>query len=153
MISAQAGILLASLDGTRTVREIQTNLMRLTGSLVFSDQIEALLHQLDECLLLENENFRRTLNIAKEAFHQAKVRQPVLSGSGYPNDPTELREMLNAFFEPPKEPGKPNGIKGERPPKAIVAPHIDLRRGGHTHAWAYKDLAESKPPSLKPLAS
>jgi AmmeMemoRadiSam system protein B len=29
-------------------------------------------------------------------------------------------------------------------PRAIVAPHIDFRRGGPAYAWAYKQLAESQ---------
>lgn len=148
VVPAQAGLLLALLDGTRTLREIQVDLMRLTGELVMSDQIEGLLEQLDECLLLENERFREALAAAIEDYRKSPFRPPSLAGSAYPSDPSSLRSMLDSFFEPPRGPGRPTGQKHSQPLKAVVAPHIDLRRGGVTYAWAYKDLAEAPPPSL-----
>lgn len=148
MVSAQAGVVLALLDGTRTVREIQVDLMRLTGEFVMSDQIEELLRQLDECLFLDNERFKEALNAAISAYCQSPFRSPILSGSAYPSDPSSLRSMLDSFFEPPKGPGHPSGVKYSCPLKAVVAPHIDLSRGGFTYAWAYKDLAEAPQPEL-----
>jgi len=56
--------------------------------------------------------------------------------------------MLDSFFEPPKGPGRPSGLRYSQPLKAIVAPHIDFSRGGTTYAWAYKDLAEAPPADL-----
>ncbi|MCX7642671.1 MAG: AmmeMemoRadiSam system protein B [Armatimonadetes bacterium] len=148
IVSAQTGLLLALLDGTRTLREIQVDLMRLTGEFVMSDQIEGLLRQLDECLFLENERFREALDLAIAEFRKTSFRQSSLAGSAYPSDTSSLRAMLDSFFEPPKGPGRPEGQKYLRPLKAIVAPHIDLSRGGVTYAWAYKDLAEAPPANL-----
>ncbi len=148
VVSAQAGLLLALLDGTRNLREIQVDLMRLTGELVMSDQIEGLIRQLDECLFLENERFKEALAAAIDDYRQSSFRPSSLAGNAYPSDPSSLREMLDNFFEPPKGPGRPSGQKYAKPLKAIVAPHIDLSRGGTTYAWAYKDLAEAPPASL-----
>ncbi len=148
VVSAQAGLLLALLDGTRTLREIQVDLMRLTGELVMSDQIEGLLKQLDECLFLENERFMKALAAAIADYRRSPFRHSSLAGSVYPSDPPSLCAMLDSFFEPPKGPGRPTGQKHLQPLKAIVAPHIDLSRGGATYAWAYKDLAEAPPASL-----
>lgn len=148
LIPAHVGILLALLDGTRTLREIQRDLMRLTGELVMSDQIEGLLKRLDECFMLNNERFQKALATAKEGYRQSPVRPAVLAGSAYPDDPDALRAMLDAFFAPPDGPGQPNGMRYNHPLKALIVPHIDLRRGGYTYAWGYKDLAESPFPSL-----
>ncbi len=148
VVSPQAGLLLALLDGTRTLREIQVDLMRLTGELVMSEQIEGLLRQLDECLFLENERFKEALAIAIAEYRQSSFRPSSLAGTAYPSDPSSLRAMLDSFFEPPKGPGRPEGQKHSKPLKAIVAPHIDLARGGATYAWAYKELAEAPPASL-----
>ena len=148
VVSMQAGLLLALLDGTRTLREIQVDLMRLTGELVISDQIEGLLRQLDECLFLENKRFREALVAAAEAYRKSPFRPPSLAGSAYPADGQALKAMLDSFFEPPKGPGRPSGQRYAQPLKAIVAPHIDFSRGGTTYAWAYKDLAEAPPADL-----
>jgi AmmeMemoRadiSam system protein B len=148
VVSVQAGLLLALLDGTRTLREIQVDLMRLTGEFVMSDQIEGLLRQLDECLFLENERFREALMEATDAYRKNPFRPPALAGSAYPADSQTLKELLDSFFEPPKGPGRPSGLRYSQPLKAIVAPHIDFSRGGTTYAWAYKDLAESPPADL-----
>jgi len=148
VVSVQAGLLLALLDGTRTLREIQVDLMRLTGELVMSDQIEGLLKQLDECLFLENERFKEALVAATDAYRKSPFRLPSLAGSAYPADGQALKAMLDSFFEPPKGPGLPSGLKYSQPLKAIVAPHIDFSRGGTTYAWAYKDLAEAPPSDL-----
>ena len=148
VVSVQAGLLLALLDGTRTLREIQVDLMRLTGEFVMSDQIEGLLSQLDECLFLENERFREALTAAIDSYRKSPFRPPALAGSAYPADGQTLKSMLDSFFEPPKGPGRPSGQKYGQPLKAIVAPHIDFSRGGTTYAWAYKDLAEAPPADL-----
>jgi AmmeMemoRadiSam system protein B len=148
VVSVQAGLLLALLDGTRTLREIQVDLMRLTGEFVMSDQIEGLLRQLDECLFLENERFRKALADAADAYRKSPFRNPSLAGNAYPADAQSLKSMLDSFFEPPKGPGRPSGLRYYQPLKAIVAPHIDFSRGGTTYAWAYKDLAEAPPADL-----
>lgn len=148
IVSAQAGLILSLMDGTRTLREIQVDLMRLTGELVMSDQIEDLVKQLDECLFLENENFCRALSAAVEAYLKSPFRPSSLAGNAYPSDPQALRDMLDSFFEPPKGPGRPSGMRYSKPLKAVVVPHIDFLRGGSTYSWAYKELAEAPPADL-----
>ncbi len=148
LVSPQTGILLSLLDGSRTLREVQVDLMRLTGEFVMSDQIESLLKQLDECLLLENEHFKEVLSSAVEAYRKSPFRPPSLAGSAYPSDFSSLKVMLEGFFEHPKGAGKPKGQRFSRPLRAIVVPHIDLTRGGITYTWAYKDLAEAPLPDL-----
>jgi AmmeMemoRadiSam system protein B len=148
LLTAPAAMLVSLMDGTRTLREVQVDFWRQTGVLVMSDQIEALVRQLDECLLLDNERFQDALEQAKRAYREGAVRPAALAGSVYPDDAEALRAMLDSFFVAPDGPGKPDGIRYERPLRAIVVPHIDLQRGGVTYAWAYRDLAEAPLPSL-----
>jgi len=54
----------------------------------------------------------------------------------------ELKELV-ATLDQPQGPGMPVLEKSWSTPRAIVAPHIDFRRGGAAYAWAYKALAES----------
>lgn len=148
LLTAPAVMLVSLMDGTRTLREVQVDFWRQTGVLLMSDQIEALVRQLDECLLLDNERFRQALEEAKRAYRAEAMRSAALAGSVYPDDAKALRAMLEGFFTAPDGPGKPQGLRYDRPLRAIVVPHIDLRRGGVTYAWAYRDLAEAPPPSL-----
>ncbi|MCS7191767.1 MAG: AmmeMemoRadiSam system protein B, partial [Armatimonadetes bacterium] len=85
---------------------------------------------------------------AVASYRAIPFRPPLLAGTSYPSDDPSLRAMLDSFFDSPNGPGKPIGQKYSRPLKAIVAPHIDLVRGGVTYAWAYKDLAEAPQPDL-----
>src|SRR4029453_10193570 len=74
------------------------------------------------------------------------------AGSAYAGEGSELRAMIDEFFEPPDGPGP---IDERRAPpsegraddgapqiRAIIAPHIDYHRGGPAYAWAYRELAE-----------
>lgn len=148
LLTAPAAMLISLMDGTRTLREIQVDFLRQTGVLLMSEQLDSLVRQLDECLFLDNERFRAALEQAKKAYRESLVRPAILAGNVYPDDPQGLRTMLDSFFVAPDGPGKPDGVRYERPLRAIVVPHIDLRRGGVTYAWAYRDLAEAPPPSL-----
>lgn len=148
LLTAPAAMLVSLMDGTRTLREIQVDFLRQTGVLLMSEQLGSLVRQLDECLFLDNERFRAALEQAKKAYRESLVRPAILAGSVYPDDPQALRAMLDSFFVAPDGPGKPDGVRYERPLRAIVVPHIDLRRGGVTYAWAYRDLAEAPPPSV-----
>lgn len=148
LLTTPAVLVASLLDGTRTLREVQVDFFRQTGTLLMSEQIEELVRQLDESLLLDNERFRQALDAAVRAFRQMPVRPAVLAGSVYPDDPQQLRAFLDNFFVAPDGPGRPEGQRYERPLRLVIAPHIDLRRGGVTYAWAYKEVAEAPAPSL-----
>jgi AmmeMemoRadiSam system protein B len=45
-------------------------------------------------------------------------------------------------------PGAPPGPVANPSRRALIAPHIDLHRGGHSYAWGYRALAESEPAEL-----
>jgi len=129
--------LLSLLDGNHSVVDIQAALMRRFGQLVFSEQIEQVISQLDEALLLDSERFRQHVRKMEEEFRSKAVREPCSAGSGYPAEPRELVAMLDAL----------HARLGDQKERAagqvvgIVAPHIDLERGGIAYAHAYHTLA------------
>ncbi|MBN2408244.1 MAG: AmmeMemoRadiSam system protein B [Candidatus Aminicenantes bacterium] len=131
------------IDGTRTVRDIQVELVRLkNGLLVDAASIGLLIRRLDEALLLQSERyFSRKENFLTDYLRQ-EVRTPSQSGQAYPDRPEALRAFIDDIIEPPAPeedlfPGK--SIIG------LVAPHIDLGVGKKVYAGAYRSIRSLRP--------
>ncbi len=131
--------LLSLLDGTNSVVDIQAALMRRYGQLVFSEQIQDFLRQLDEALLLESDRFRDHVRRLEEEFRASAVREPCSAGSGYPADRNDLVATLDAMHASAEEPQEPRRGKLV----GLVAPHIDFQRGGASYGHAYREVARA----------
>ncbi|GBD35453.1 hypothetical protein HRbin36_00565 [bacterium HR36] len=132
--------ILEMFDGQRSLRDIQLELMRLSGgTLVPMEWLESITRHLEEALLLESDRFR-------EHFAQVQVRPPACIGV-YPPQPQQIHDHLRRQFLRPSGPGVDpdhlarNGTLASTLRGALV-PHIDYHRGGHSYAWAYKELIE-----------
>src|SRR6185436_21181347 len=74
----------------------------------------------------------------------ATVRQPAHAGTSYPAEIENLEEQLQSFFVAEDGAGlpEPDGSGSDRRQvRAVIAPHIDLRRAGPCYSWAYRELA------------
>jgi AmmeMemoRadiSam system protein B len=123
-------------DGTRTLRDVQAEIMALTsGAIVPLDTFTELVAGLDEALLLESPRFQDLV--------AGPVRKPSCIGS-YDGDPAKLRTQLGNLFTAPGGPGLP----GEAKPsphgrlRAALLPHMDYGRGNITYGWGFKELVE-----------
>ena len=67
----------------------------------------------------------------------ANVRPPAVAGRFYPDNPAELRRMIENFL---REPDAPTGSS----PKAVIAPHAGYIYSGPIAASAYAQLAPSR---------
>ena len=137
VLSAGALLVLQQLDGNTTSREAQANIFREVGHLFELEQIEQLLETLDDAFFLDSPRFRVKYDSLVEEFRALPTRPAVLAGQGYPTDPDELRSFLDDLL---------TGVDGETPVesgalRAVVAPHIDLSRGGQGFAAAYREIA------------
>lgn len=137
--------LLALLDGRHSVRDIQFELTRQTGQLVYADEIQAIVNKLDEACLLDGERFRRAFQEKVAEYRQRPYRPASHAGRSYSDDPETLRSDIDAFFTGPNGPGLPRFFSDERRPVGLVAPHIDIRSGGGCFAHAYHALASGQP--------
>ena len=145
--------LVSLMDGRHSIRDIQMAFMRRFGVLLMSDELADLVQQLDEHYLLENDRFRTKLAEVTQAFREQPIRYPAHAGSAYPDDAHQLRALLDAFYEASSGPGRPQMVASGSPmrevrrtrplPCGMMAPHIDLQRGGPCYAWAYKALIEA----------
>ena len=133
--------LMSLMDGTRTVREMQLELMRQKGGvLVGTDEIMGALSLLDESFLLDSERFRRARDEIVRAFTSKKVRPCAHCGHAYPEDPEALRRRLDEILASQS----PIPQINERI-KALVAPHIDLSAGSRVYSSAFQVLGRTSP--------
>ena len=139
VVSPSALLILQMLDGRHTMRELQTELVRRTGQLVRSDQLERMIGQLDEGLLLQTPRFEEHRQRRLAEYRASGVRECRYAEGGYPLEPDAFRAMVDGWV-------------GDLPPRATpatgelvgaIAPHIDFARGARGYAHVYRDLAES----------
>jgi len=130
-------------DGEHSVLDIQTEYTRQFGELLFSDKVKQIIAELDSNLFLDSDLFRAHRTKQENEFRGLEARPPLHAGSAYEDEPTALREQFDAFFTHADGPGPPGKRTRKTPPRGLVAPHIDLHRGGPCYAWAYKTLAET----------
>jgi AmmeMemoRadiSam system protein B len=132
--------LLELLDGTRTLRDLQADVMRLSGGeLVPLENLARLVQRLDEVGLLDGPGFR--------AVADGPVREPRCIGC-YEGEPAALRRQLRRLFLEPGGPGLPRAGTPDGTLRAALIPHIDYPRGGHTYAWGFKEVFERTDASL-----
>ncbi len=125
--------LLALMDGRHDLRDLQVAASRMWGELVFLDTVVGLVEELDRALFLDSPRFLEEKRKKEEEFARQRVRRSTLVGQSYPSSPRELEALLGGLFS--HRPGEGEVPQGR--PRALVAPHIDLRLGGRAFAAAY----------------
>lgn len=143
LVPLDAFFIISLFDGNHSILDIQEQYTRRYGTILFSDRVREIIQQLDSNFLLESERLEQHKRLLSEEFNASSVRAAFHAGGAYELEPNSLKEQLAAFFASPEGPGQldkdalpSSNIKG------IVAPHIDLVRGGPCYAWAYKEIGE-----------
>jgi hypothetical protein len=142
----EGAFILSLMDGTNTLLDLKAAYVRKTGYMILDDPIGHIIQALDENLLLDNERFRAALATVEKNFRRSEVRPPFHAGLSYPSDPQALREFISGFYRHEKGPGVLPSVVNGPPAAGLAAPHIDLKAGGPTFAWAYHTLALNQPP-------
>jgi len=141
LLSPQAFLVALLLDGRRDVLDVQAEYARRSGGdLLFSWDLQRLVEELDRHGLLESDGLRARRQAMEEAFRASPVRPAFHAGTAYPADPDTLRQRLAEYVRA----ASPEELADLRP-RGIVAPHIDLGRGGWCYGWAYAALARRLP--------
>jgi len=129
------------LDGKRSMKDLQLDLMREQGGrLVSIEEVEALLDKLDSFYLLDSERYREAREEIIASFSAQKIRYCSHAGQSYPKEERELRERLETILEAQEVPSFPNGKI-----TAVVAPHIDLEAGKRVYSNAYQAIKGVSP--------
>ena len=142
MVPPELFYIIAMFDGRHSIPDISLAYTRQFGTVIPSDRIREIINQLDEALFLEGNRVSKLRQQALDGYRRAPVRPAAHAGGSYEADPDKLRAQMDAFFEAPSGPGRPepNGRAGTV--RGGIAPHIDLRIGGPCLAWAYKEIIE-----------
>lgn len=140
--------LLEMLDGRHSLRDIQLELSRQHGQLVFMDLVRAVLGKLDEAYVLQGERFDEALRQKLAAYRSSPFRPCSHMGVSYSADAETLRNELESYFTANGGPGMPNFFTDPRRPQGLIAPHIDIRAGGRCFARAYHHLASGQPSDI-----
>lgn len=142
VVSKDVLFIISLMDGTRTLRDIQVDYMRMSGQLLYMERIEEIVAAMDQNYLLLNENFNSRCTAIKMEYENSPVRKAALAGRSYPANRMDLIMSLDEMFKssPEKE------IKGEL--QAIIAPHIDYSRGIHVYQKVFPCLRSSKKPLI-----
>jgi AmmeMemoRadiSam system protein B len=144
LMPLEAAVFVQFMDGTRSVRQIQEEVVRLTGGQIIDARvIEDIVAELDDHLLLFSPRYFAHLERLNREWMQEPVRPAYLAGSGYPADPVQLTAMLDSFYLAPQGPGQlpaPSPLRQDL--VGIIAPHVSLEEGGPVMAHAFKVLAE-----------
>lgn len=136
-------VLLSLMDGRRTRDEICLEAFERAGVQVSVEILEEILLALDGIYLLESSRYRTRKHEMVRAFLDSPIRPPVCAGGVYPTDPQALIAAIDRLYTMKGAPGLPDASR--RPDgslRAVLAPHMDYRRGRHSFAWSYKEIAE-----------
>jgi AmmeMemoRadiSam system protein B len=136
LISPKLYKLMTTLDGKRSMRDIQLDLIRQQGgSLVSIDEVQALLEKLDSSYLLDSPRYREARNEIISDFSAQKIRYCSHAGLSYPKQEEELSERLETILATQQVPSLPDGKI-----TALIAPHIDLEAGKRIYSTAYQAI-------------
>jgi MEMO1 family protein len=146
MIPLQLAMLLDHMNGENSLRELQAHCLRMTGELLFMENLQDFIEKLDENLFLENDRFLQIVTQERNAFHQDPVRRMQFAGKSYPLDSPALRSQLEDFFPSVRKAGTERRAKGKSL-VALMAPHIDIAAGGVCFAHAYQTILDNSAPT------
>ena len=148
VVSEEALRLACLLNGERSLKAVSIAFLLQTGVQLSERQIAEFVERLDEASLLDSDAFRSRLEQQRRAFLERPTRPAIHAGAAYPASRAELEPFLDGFFTSPDGPGGPPAAPIGRVARALIAPHIDLHRGGPTYAWTYRALAECEPADI-----
>ena len=135
-ISPELYRLMTMLDGKRSLRDLQIDLIRQQGGRLISiEEVEALLAKLDSSYLLDSPKYREVRKEIIANFSAQKIRYCSHAGISYPKQEEELRKRLETILASQEIQSFPDGKI-----TAVVAPHIDLDAGNRVYSSAYQAI-------------
>lgn len=141
-LDRQVETVLSLINGQTSVKQIS----ELSNGNVSADELLEFIQLLDQNRILHTKHFKLFSNKIEKQFENSEIRKPALQGESYPSDPEELTHFLNELFE--------NATNGSgQTPKALYAPHIDLRVGSKQYIEAFSILKNIKPKRVVILAT
>ncbi|HKV43655.1 MAG TPA: AmmeMemoRadiSam system protein B [bacterium] len=107
--------------------------------------LDRVIGDLDAHYLPETPRLAQRRGEIARAYRAAPHRPPAHAGLAYPNEPRASAATLEGFLRgPAMGAGSADAVRNAHP-RGILAPHIDLHRGGPTYGCAFAALREIPP--------
>ena len=135
--------LLRVLDGSFSLNDLTAEVVRASKDLRAGTYVKEFVAQLDRMLMLDTPRFREAYRALREDYHRLEVRQAVLGGLSYPEDPAELGSLIDGHFaeaERWRVDAHEPVAADDAVPRALLVPHLDPRRAGALIAGAYLEI-------------
>lgn len=143
ILQGEALSLLGLIDGKRTIRDIQVELVRQKrGVLVDFEFVEKFIQELDSAYLLQSPHYQEGKDRILSEYDRLRVREPSHAGVSYPAHPAELKLYLDSILKA-AEGGEAGGAQDHI--HGLIAPHIDLKVGERVYGKAYRAIHGLKP--------
>lgn len=123
--------LLALMNGQNDLRDLQAEATKQFGQIVPIEEIINLVKFLDEKGLLWSKNFEEIKNKVYSRWFSYPFRPMAHANQAYPLSAAEAKFFLDDILN------LSSIEKVNKPPKILIAPHIDLRAGGKCYAESY----------------
>lgn len=140
IVSKDILFIISLMDGSRSLRDIQTEYMRMFGELLYMERLEEIVSAMDQNCLLLNQTYESRLAHLKMEYENSPVRKPALAGRSYPANRMDLLMALDEMFKGTPE----KKVSGDV--TAILAPHIDYTRGINVYRQIYPYVKHSNKP-------
>jgi hypothetical protein len=133
-------VVLALLDGRRTLADVQQELKKHTGGVeVPLEILQQVIAELEKHFILESPRAQERRRQVVEGFRASTVRPAKFVEGGE----REVAERLAQMFTAEGGAGAPDGARQDGALQGVIAPHIDFPRGGTCYTHAYRQVAES----------
>ena len=120
---------LSCFDGQHTELDLRAMLVKLTGDFQVGDLERNLIDTLKQSGFLQDETFAAMKEARQREFAESPVREAAHAGSGYPDNPEELRRQMNEWM------GAPETFEDDL--IGIAAPHVSPQGGYESYRAAY----------------
>jgi len=131
--------LMQLLDGSVSLNELSTLVARESKDIRAARFVRDFVAQLDRLLLLDSPRYEEAFAQVRKAYHALEIRPAALEGVSYPADPREAGTLLGRHFEEAQK-LHDGGPSAAVKPRALLVPHLDLRRAGKAIARGYLEL-------------
>ena len=99
IVSKDILLIISLMDGSRSLRDIQADYMRIYGELLHMERLEEIVTAMDQSYLLFNENYKSRFADIKIEYEKDPVRRPALAGRSYPANRMDLLMALDEMFK------------------------------------------------------
>jgi hypothetical protein len=149
LLSPAAFLIASMLDGESGIADMRGTFARaFEGRMVGEDEIGSVVSELDSRGFLEGPGYRLRRAEARRHWASLAARPASHAGGAYPDDPAELKAVVDGFFTAQGGPGLLAGAVPRVTPRGIVVPHIDFPRGGIAYAHAHRTHRDAVLPEL-----